>query len=746
MSDRQKSPENIIPMILDLRPLVLETGKHLSSIFTSNDRASQLGGQLRKEAALSLGIVLPQIRISENRALGDNSFAVKIREVAVHKGSVRGFQSQEAAFALLRGELSAIVRRYAYEFVGPEEVEALLTHLRASHPALVQSVYPALLTLPEIQRVLQNLLKEGVPIRDLVRILEVLADQGVHTRDPELLAEYVRHAMPRVLGGLYHDEFVIKAYLVEDKIEQWMSGAVRWENQVILDLDPDAGKKIMKALYKKLKPQAPRKGTPVLLVSPDIRRFMKMLTERALPNVPVLSYNEIAPEYKVKVMGTIRMEPWKDRLGKAAAFFRGGKTREIFPGDDVQKALVVLNAIGPAANAVAQFLSPWEKETLSTRSLIAPVPHMGKDSAIREFLGYLPAEKKTTSLELLCKFAAQEPAVVAAALQRNWLSHIPPHDPEGHSFGFAPSEAGGRDDTSAKEKAAVFISSAARWIQDEVFRFMTVDELKELASGMLQFPFISPDGKRRAWEEYETVLYKDEWWDPDTLVRFLRASMKGEINEFKKRGFRQTQKVAILLLSLPAKQAERIGKKVLEGLTKIELQQVLGEMGQWRDYLPPEARAAVIQEFLDYASGRQSTDFHFSESQLRPEVERIVLRDVRGAVSVLRSRWLELKDARATFETLAARTPGRLTNLLLAYLHSSEAERSLTAQNKISYFLNSIEPRLRESLKSEMSDDEKKDLKDRAPTAAIRKKLLGEFLREYYSGNYPSPLPFLKRN
>jgi flagellar motor switch protein FliG len=745
MTDMKKSSENILPTFLEFHPLSLEVGKDLFRILKSPEASNALSQHLRKEAGLSMGIILPSLKIRENNGLRSDAFALKIREVMVYKGEIRTFHSQNAVILGLKEKLSKVLEKYAYEFLGHEEVQGLLEHVRTINPRVVDAVVPELLSVSEIQQILQNLLKERVPIRDLERILEVLADAAQHTRDPEMLTEYVRHGMPRTLGALYHDGFIIKAFVLEEKIEQWIAGAVRWENQTFLDFHPDAAKKILKAIRKKAKPKSSlAKGSPILLVSPEIRRFVKMFLERNFPDLPVLSYSEISPEYQVKILGTIRMDPWKDKLTKLFPFVKFKKTLPEFPGDNVQKTIVILNMLGPSANLVVQHLSPWEREVLTARSMIAPIPSMGTHEVMEQFFSQLPKEKNIKNLETLIFWAGKEPLLIAQTLQKNWLSHLSNPERETPPFGF--SEFGGRDETTNKEKAAIFITSAARWIQDEVYRFLTLEELKELGRSMLQFPFISSEGKRKAWEEYEGILYKDEWWDPDTLARFVRASMKNDIEAFKKRGFRQTQKVAVLLLSLPKAVADKIGNEVLNSLTKNDLLQILQEMGQWRDYLPQETRLSSIQEFLDFAISKQSPDFFFSDEYLKQEVERIVLKDPKGTVMVLRNLWFSSHDPKALYEALALHTPLRTARLLLAFLRLQSHEIPLPAVMKASFFIHAFNIELQGSLKERLTPEEKKALKQQIPHWKLQRKLFLEFLRAYYGGEYPAPIPFLKRN
>ncbi len=740
MSDIKKNAESIIPLILDLHPLVLEVGNSLAFHVSTISKDIEL---LRQEMAVSLGVVIPIPKITENLSLKGNDYVFKVREVTVQKGEVR-FSHPKQISSFLQKEFSSVIHQYAHEFLGSEQVEELLEHAERKNPKLVEAVYPSLLNLSEIQQILKSLLKEGVPIRDLEKILEVLQSQSEVSRDPEILTEYVRHALSRTVGSIYQDSFQIKAYILDEKIEQWIAGSVRLrDGQIYMDMNPSAARKILKRLRKKI-PSSRfwEKKQPVLLVSPEIRRFVKMMMERSFPNLPVLAYTEVSPEYQIKILGVIRLDPFPF-FNRFLTF--GMASKEAFPGDELQKTILILNLLGPSASQIAQYFTPYEKESISIRSFIAPVPTLGKEAVIQEFLDFLPKEKKIKEMDQLTHFAAQEPHVMASLFQKHWLVNLGFSRFDSFSD-FSETEGGGKNDTTLKEKSAIFITSAARWIQDEVYRFLQDDELRDLGISMLQFPFISPDGKRKAWDEYEGILYKDEWWDPETLARFVRASLNGKIDEFKKRGFKPIQKLSVLLLSLPQSVSERIGKKVLSRLTRPELHQILTEMGQWRDYMPPEPRMAALDEFLNFVNFRFSPDFSFSDRLLEPEVNRLLRRDFAGAMGMIRLLWISPPNSKAIFERISVEMPERIAFLLFSFLKSSDLERSFSPSKRLAFFLNGISPEFREQVQSSLSGKERVNVRRMAPPDWARKKVLNEFLRAYYGGNHPTPVPFLKKN
>lgn len=734
MADRSQSADNIIPKILNVRPLVLEVGTRLIKELKESSFSDRMI-RLREKIGLSLGIIFPTISIQENRALLPREIIIKVREVEAVRSQIQGTH----AGVWLESELLEIIKRYASEFLGADEVSALIAHMARTQSELVESVYPAFLSLQDIRKVLQNLLHENIPIRDLTKIFEALRDYLPYSRDPDHLTEFVRHALSRVICSLYQERFVIEAFVLNHQIEQLIAGATRSEEgAAYIDLNPETGEKLLTALHKKFHSVSKKFCTPVLIVSPEIRRFVKMLMERLSPDIPVLSGGEISPEYRVKVLGEISLDSRPPILKKILSTFRKNRT-EPFPGDNLQKALLILNLIGPAGGQVGQYLNSADREALYNRGIAAPIPNLGKESVISEFLSYLPPEIKTVID--LSKFAGDEPAVIAGVLKKNWLQEIL-DEREAPLFDGAAGSPG-RLETDQKEKAAIFISGAARWVQDEVYRWLSVDELRELGLGMLQFPFISSQGKRKAWEESESTFFKEEWWDPETLSRFLQASLKGTVDEFKKRPFRRSQKLAILLLSLPEKIAYTVGKEVFSSLPKAGLQRVLTEMTQWRDQLPAEIRFMVVSDFLSFVSNSKPSDLIFTEKLLTAEVERMIHRDPKSVSAVLRKIWLSPQDGSMIFGAMAGENPRRIIRLLTSYYFLNSKEIPVSSRKKLGFLVKSIHPEFQSVILSQFSESERKLFVVELPTKAQREKTLSEFLRAYYASAH---IPALSRN
>jgi flagellar biosynthesis protein FlhA len=207
--------------------------------------------------------------------------------------------------AVLATHLTEIIREHSYELLGRQEVRALLDGARENYPAVVDELVPDLLTVGEVQKVLQNLLREGVPIRNLVAILETLADLAPVTRDADYLTEYVREALGRQICQMYQENGALSVLTLSPEWEEEIAGSLEHTDRGLsVAMDP----RILQTLYHALG-QALEQYVmpyPLILVSPQIRMALKRLTERALPRLIVMSYNEISPDVQVNAVGTVK--------------------------------------------------------------------------------------------------------------------------------------------------------------------------------------------------------------------------------------------------------------------------------------------------------------------------------------------------------------------------------------------------------------------------------------------------------
>ena len=206
-------------------------------------------------------------------------------------------------------QLTEVVRTHAAELLGRQEVQALIDTIKKTHPAVVKELIPDGLQLGEVQKVLQNLVKERVSIRDLVTILETLADNVNMTKDPEMLTEFTRVALARSICKEYqNNEGTINVITLDPGIEQTVQAAIqRTEQGSFLTIDPNVGQEILQAISNEVEALQEKGLQPILLTSPPIRPALRKLTERSFPNLVLLSWNEIAPKVNVNSVAMVAM-------------------------------------------------------------------------------------------------------------------------------------------------------------------------------------------------------------------------------------------------------------------------------------------------------------------------------------------------------------------------------------------------------------------------------------------------------
>ncbi|GAB4302619.1 MAG: flagellar biosynthesis protein FlhA [Desulfuromonadia bacterium] len=307
---------------------------------------------LRKQFAQKYGFVVPPIHIHDNLQLKPNEYNILIRGARIGGGDlsgaflamdggtvmeeVPGTRTTEPVFGLpavwirpedreraqiagytvvdnttiLATHLSEVIRRHAHELVGRQELQQLLDNLAATAPKVVEDLIPGILNLGTVLRVVKNLLKEGVSIRDLRAILETLADYGSITKDPEMLTEFVRQALARsIVDPLKRDDDTLLVMTLGTDVEEAITESVQFSEQgSYLAIEPTVAQRILAAV-RSLAETFDRYGTvPVLLASPNVRRHVKKLTERFLPNLTVLSHNEIPQNVKIQAVGVVQVD------------------------------------------------------------------------------------------------------------------------------------------------------------------------------------------------------------------------------------------------------------------------------------------------------------------------------------------------------------------------------------------------------------------------------------------------------
>jgi flagellar biosynthesis protein FlhA len=355
MKARQKAaaPESV-DRLLRVDPMEIEMGYALVPLVDAEQGGDLLERvtAIRRSTALEMGLVVPPIRIRDNMQLQPHEYSIKIRGVQVGKGELRvdrllaissgtpqetipGIDTHEPAFglpgkwirksdrdraelsghnviepaAVLATHLAEIIRLHAAEILGRQEVQSLIDAVKESNPVIVDELVPHLLTVGQIQKVLRNLLRERIPIRDLATIFETLADHAAETKDADILTECARAGLSRVITQRYIDENnTLSVITLEPKLEHTLTDAIqKTDRGQFLAVEPDAASRILQAIGKAYETALGSCREPVILTTPALRPQLRRLVERALPRIPVLSYAEIASEAAVKNAATVRL-------------------------------------------------------------------------------------------------------------------------------------------------------------------------------------------------------------------------------------------------------------------------------------------------------------------------------------------------------------------------------------------------------------------------------------------------------
>jgi flagellar biosynthesis protein FlhA len=341
---------------LSVDPLELAIGFGLVPLVDSSSSGALLRrvSMIRRQIAGELGIVIPAVRIHDELGMESHEYLLKVRGSEVARGRImpghllamdpgdaagglQGIPTTEPAFGLPavwvhssdRAEAEALgytvvdaesmivthltetIRAHAAELLTRQDVKALLDQLKETNAAVVEEVVPDALSLGEIQRVLQSLLAEGVPVRDLGTIMEAIGDKARITRDTGLLTEYARQALGRAITAPHLDEQLrLRAITLDPAIEQEVATSItQTTDGEYLAIDPPRAQAIVGALRAQVE-HATAHGaaggrSPVLLCSARVRRHLRRLIAQAQPHLPVCSYNEIAPGVNVETIGVI---------------------------------------------------------------------------------------------------------------------------------------------------------------------------------------------------------------------------------------------------------------------------------------------------------------------------------------------------------------------------------------------------------------------------------------------------------
>lgn len=346
-----RQPENV-NSLLQVDPIELEFGYGIIPLADMNQGGDLLDRvvMIRRQIALELGTVVPIIRLRDNIQLNPNQYIIKIKGIQVSEGEIlfdhymamnpgyveeeiTGIPTFEPSFhlpaiwitesqreraeslgytvvdppSIIATHLTEIIRQHISELLTRQDVQNLVNNLKETNPSLVEELVPKLLGLGEVQKVLQNLLREGISIRDLLTIMETLADYAATTRDVDILTEYVRQSLKRAISTKYFPAHETTSVITLDpKVEQEIMGSVKQtENGAFLNLDPGKSRAIMDSLKKESEKLENLGKNPIIITSPIVRMYFKRLTEDYFRDLVVVSYNEVETNVELQSVGMV---------------------------------------------------------------------------------------------------------------------------------------------------------------------------------------------------------------------------------------------------------------------------------------------------------------------------------------------------------------------------------------------------------------------------------------------------------
>ncbi len=346
-----RKPENVVSL-LQVDPIELEFGYGIIPLADVNQGGDLLDRvvMIRRQIALELGTVVPIIRLRDNIQLNPNQYIIKIKGIQITEGEIlfdhymamnpgfveeeiTGIPTFEPSFhlpaiwitegqreraeslgytvvdppSIIATHLTEVIRTHIDELLTRQDVQNLVDNLKESNPVLVEELVPKLLGLGEVQKVLQNLLREGISIRDLLSIFETLADHAQTTRDTDVLTEYVRQNLKRAISSKYFvPNEVTSVITLDPKTEQDIMASVKQTEQgAYLTLDPERTRAIISSLENEVAKLENLGKNAVVVTSPIVRMYFKKLTSDYFPELIVISYNEVESNVELQSVGMV---------------------------------------------------------------------------------------------------------------------------------------------------------------------------------------------------------------------------------------------------------------------------------------------------------------------------------------------------------------------------------------------------------------------------------------------------------
>ncbi|MCM1082562.1 MAG: flagellar biosynthesis protein FlhA [Clostridium sp.] len=353
-ADEVRRHENV-NSLLQVDPIELEFGYGIIPLADVNQGGDLLDRvvMIRRQIALELGAVVPIIRLRDNIQLNPNQYIIKIKGIQVSEGEIlfdhymamnpgyvedeiTGIPTFEPAFhleamwitesqreraeslgytvvdppSIIATHLTEIIKEHLDELLNRQDVQNLIDNIKETNKTLVDELVPKLLGVGDIQKVLQNLLKEGISIRDLVTIFETLADYAATSRDTDILTEYVRQSLKRAISNKYFgDSETTTVVTLDPKVEQMIMSSIKQTEQgAYISLDPAITKQILAATETEIQKLENKGQSPIIITSPIVRMYFKKLTNDYFKDLIVISYNEIDSDIELKSVGVVTID------------------------------------------------------------------------------------------------------------------------------------------------------------------------------------------------------------------------------------------------------------------------------------------------------------------------------------------------------------------------------------------------------------------------------------------------------
>lgn len=347
-----KNIDNVYTL-LGVDPIEVEFGYSLVPLVDESSGGSFIDRivMFRKQFASEFGVVIPTVRLRDNGLLNPNQYVVKIKGEEVGVGEIlvdyylaldpgsatediEGIDTVEPAYGIpskwitedmretaevygytvidplsvIVTHLSEVIKRNIHELISRQDISAIIENTAVSNKAVVEDVIPAVITMSDLQKILSNLLREGVPVKDMATILETIGDYGTNIKDPDLLTEYVRQRLRRTITRQYAFGNVLKVITIDQAIEQEIVSSIKKnESGTYLAMDPDKVQRIVSGLLEDINSVKDIVAMPVVLTSPVVRIYLKKMLDQFNPNIPVLSFSEIDPNVQIQALANVQV-------------------------------------------------------------------------------------------------------------------------------------------------------------------------------------------------------------------------------------------------------------------------------------------------------------------------------------------------------------------------------------------------------------------------------------------------------